>query len=197
MAERYNRDGFSLFDYDVYAIMGDGCMMEDISNEAPIRPSPIIPNCITWPLAMLDSRSVRRINLCSGWDRSQSREQRRCRERSWRLAASSGSGQHKVNSSLAAHDDQRFMLMEKAFGPTDPEGRSANDGTGTYADVVERLFAEFEDRYALSTIVAMVQECRAQLSSSPATAMPELLERLARQRLRTGQVEDWVRADAR
>lgn len=86
------------------------------------------------------------------------------------------------------------MLMEKAFGPTDSEGRSANDATGTYADAVERLFAEFEDRYALSTIVAMVQECRAQLSSSPATAMPELLER---QRLRTGQVEDWVRADVR
>jgi transketolase len=34
LGERYNRDGFTLFDYDVYALMGDGCMMEGISNEA-------------------------------------------------------------------------------------------------------------------------------------------------------------------
>jgi transketolase len=34
LATHYNRKGFELFDYDVYAIMGDGCMMEGISNEA-------------------------------------------------------------------------------------------------------------------------------------------------------------------
>lgn len=34
LAQRYNQDGFTLFDYDVYAIMGDGGMMEGISNEA-------------------------------------------------------------------------------------------------------------------------------------------------------------------
>src|SRR5262249_45573681 len=33
-AEYFNRPGFTLFDYDVYAICGDGCMMEGISNEA-------------------------------------------------------------------------------------------------------------------------------------------------------------------
>ena len=31
---RYNRDGFALFDFDVYALAGDGCMMEGISSEA-------------------------------------------------------------------------------------------------------------------------------------------------------------------
>jgi transketolase len=31
---RYNRPGFELFDFDVYAIAGDGCMMEGVSNEA-------------------------------------------------------------------------------------------------------------------------------------------------------------------
>jgi transketolase len=30
----FNRPGFDLFDYDVYALCGDGCMMEGISNEA-------------------------------------------------------------------------------------------------------------------------------------------------------------------
>jgi transketolase len=34
LAARYNRPGFTLFDFDVYAILGDGCMMEGISSEA-------------------------------------------------------------------------------------------------------------------------------------------------------------------
>jgi transketolase len=34
LAERYNRPNFILFDYNVYALAGDGCMMEGISAEA-------------------------------------------------------------------------------------------------------------------------------------------------------------------
>ena len=34
LAARYNRPQFSMFDYDVYALAGDGCMMEGISSEA-------------------------------------------------------------------------------------------------------------------------------------------------------------------
>jgi transketolase len=34
LAARYNRDGFPLFDYDVYAFAGDGCFMEGVSSEA-------------------------------------------------------------------------------------------------------------------------------------------------------------------
>jgi transketolase len=34
LAATYNRPGFDLFDYDVYALAGDGCMMEGISAEA-------------------------------------------------------------------------------------------------------------------------------------------------------------------
>jgi len=34
LASHFNRPGFELFDYDVYALCGDGCMMEGISSEA-------------------------------------------------------------------------------------------------------------------------------------------------------------------
>ncbi len=34
LASRYNQPGFDLFDYNVYAVCGDGCMMEGIGSEA-------------------------------------------------------------------------------------------------------------------------------------------------------------------
>ena len=34
MASYFNRPGFDMFDYDVYALAGDGCMMEGVASEA-------------------------------------------------------------------------------------------------------------------------------------------------------------------
>ena len=34
LAHRYNQPGFDIFDYDIYAICGDGCMMEGVGSEA-------------------------------------------------------------------------------------------------------------------------------------------------------------------
>ena len=34
LAARYNKPGFEIFDYNVYAVCGDGCMMEGIASEA-------------------------------------------------------------------------------------------------------------------------------------------------------------------
>jgi len=53
----------------------------------------------------------------------------------------------------------------------------------SYCDVTERLFGEFERVQPLPVIAAVVRQCRHDLEGSPPGALPELLERLARQRL--------------
>ena len=34
LAARYNRPGFEIFDYNIYAVCGDGCLMEGVASEA-------------------------------------------------------------------------------------------------------------------------------------------------------------------
>jgi transketolase len=34
LANRYNRPGFAIFEYNIYAVCGDGCLMEGVSSEA-------------------------------------------------------------------------------------------------------------------------------------------------------------------
>jgi transketolase len=34
LADRYNKPGFSIFDYNIYAVCGDGCLMEGVASEA-------------------------------------------------------------------------------------------------------------------------------------------------------------------
>ena len=34
LADRFNRDGYAMFDFNVYALAGDGCMMEGVASEA-------------------------------------------------------------------------------------------------------------------------------------------------------------------
>jgi transketolase len=34
LASRYNRPGFKIFDYNIYAVCGDGCLMEGVASEA-------------------------------------------------------------------------------------------------------------------------------------------------------------------
>src|SRR6202171_6473983 len=34
LARHFNKPGFTLFDYDVFALCGDGCMMEGVGSEA-------------------------------------------------------------------------------------------------------------------------------------------------------------------
>ncbi len=48
MAQRYNKPGFALFDYHVYALCGDGCMMEGVSNEAASIAGHLKLGNLTW-----------------------------------------------------------------------------------------------------------------------------------------------------
>jgi hypothetical protein len=50
-------------------------------------------------------------------------------------------------------------------------------------DVAERLMAEFGGRVDLATITRVVLDCRRDLQGAPPGALPELLERHARQHL--------------
>jgi hypothetical protein len=50
------------------------------------------------------------------------------------------------------------------------------------AEAIERLTPEFV-QLSSGTIAGVVRHCRRDLDTSPPTALPELLERLARQRL--------------
>ena len=48
LAERYNRPGFELINYHVYALSGDGCMMEGISHEAASLAAHLQLSNLTW-----------------------------------------------------------------------------------------------------------------------------------------------------
>ena len=50
-------------------------------------------------------------------------------------------------------------------------------------ECVSRLAAELPCEYPLAEIIAIVMECQQDLSGEPASALPELVERLARYRI--------------
>jgi hypothetical protein len=53
----------------------------------------------------------------------------------------------------------------------------------SYADIMERMFREYEAVLDLPSITRIVNGCRHDLQGIPAGALPELTERLARHRL--------------
>ncbi len=67
--------------------------------------------------------------------------------------------------------------------PPPPTSAASTPEPPSLSGVVERLFAAFESRLTLPAIFAVVQRCRAELDTVPGPALPELVERLARQRL--------------
>lgn len=67
--------------------------------------------------------------------------------------------------------------------PPATHGQPHGTGGRSVADIVEHLMDEFGHRLELHVIARVVLGCRADLDCSPAAALPELIERLARQRL--------------
>jgi hypothetical protein len=50
-------------------------------------------------------------------------------------------------------------------------------------DVAVRLHRDYADRIPFTKVLAVIEECRRDLDTPGADALPELVERLARQRL--------------
>jgi transketolase len=48
LAARYNKPSFEIFDYDVYAVCGDGCLMEGIGSEAASLAGHLQLDCLCW-----------------------------------------------------------------------------------------------------------------------------------------------------
>jgi hypothetical protein len=59
-----------------------------------------------------------------------------------------------------------------------------HDASASLAAITERLFHDFGAHVSLSQIVAVVRQCRTELDTVAAASIPELVERLARERLR-------------
>ncbi len=79
--------------------------------------------------------------------------------------------------------------MTLNISPHRPSGDVTAQEEPTLADVTERLMAEFGDQVDVSTVSRVVLGCRHDLQGSPVAALPELVERLARQRLLQGAAE--------
>lgn len=67
--------------------------------------------------------------------------------------------------------------------PRSAGGRAGGLRCFDSAAVAERLLAEFAGRVDAATVRATVADCAADISAVPAPALPELVERSARQRL--------------
>lgn len=65
------------------------------------------------------------------------------------------------------------------------------------ADVIERLFSEFEKSLGLSVVVEVVSGCRRDLDVVSGPQMPEMLERLAHARLGNLRAQNFIQPPRR
>jgi hypothetical protein len=86
-----------------------------------------------------------------------------------------------------ARMDVQFEMTQLANGratqPTNKPPDAATETGPALAEIDERLHAEFRTRISRARISAVVRQADNDLSGAPTGALPELVERLARQRL--------------
>jgi len=79
LSDRYNRPGFPIFDYDVYVVCGDGCLMEGIGSEAASMAGHLALDNLCWvydnnhitiegPTSLAFSEDVATRFLAYGWN---------------------------------------------------------------------------------------------------------------------------------
>ena len=85
------------------------------------------------------------------------------------------------------HAAERALVSEKpparVPGPAHADTDRRDHRSDWRAQVQHRLVAEFTDRAATAEIEAEISRARAEIDAVPATALPELVERLVRVRL--------------
>jgi len=92
-----------------------------------------------------------------------------------RMAAAGGAASGHARRVMSCSDPDR------ADEPSVNAAAAAGSGVG---DTVERLVAEFGDGVDRAVVSAAVRRCRVELAGISTGALPDLLERLARERLR-------------
>jgi hypothetical protein len=85
------------------------------------------------------------------------------------------------NDEKSSADPHLPLTWTETAEPT----RASTPDSDTLADVVERLFVVYQQQLSRTTIVMVARRCRRELDIISGPALPELLERLARQRLTT------------
>ena len=76
-----------------------------------------------------------------------------------------------------------MALSTYAAPPAAAGYRTEASEAQSLADVVERLFAEFHPRLSMTVVLMTLRRCRRELDIVSGPALPELVERLGRQRL--------------
>jgi hypothetical protein len=90
-----------------------------------------------------------------------------------------------MSDSAHPYDSQADARLHPGARPEayEPPPEAPTNHDGSFADMVERLFRQFETRLSLPDIVTVVRQSKEQLRGAPRGALPELTERLAGERL--------------
>ncbi len=121
LAARYNRPGFEIFDYDIYAVCGDGCLMEGVASEAASLAGHLKLGKL---VCLYDNNSV---TLSAGTDMTFSEDRaQRFEAYGWQtISVDDGNDLHAIDAALAAASAETarpsLILVRTHLGFGSPE----------------------------------------------------------------------------